>query len=127
MFRLTIDLPPAPTASSHPDREAARAELLRFLAETGQAYRVTSAGWLHTSYDILERPDHQALLGRAAIDEVCTCDHTHDEHDDIGCTVTVLENGQLIGCECRSYEPVPGDPALFDLDACLPVGPPGPT
>ena len=71
MFRLTIDLPPTPTASEHPSREAARAELLRFFTETGQAYRVTEAAWTHTCYDVVAHADDQALLGRAVIDAVC--------------------------------------------------------
>jgi hypothetical protein len=127
MFRLTIDLPPAPTASIHPSREAARAELLRYFTETGQAYRVTEAGWTHTCYDIVAHSDGQPLLGRAVIDEVCACDHAHHEHDDVGCTVTVLEQGRVADCECRGYEPVPGDPTLFDVGSCVSTGPPGAT
>lgn len=127
MFRLTIDLPPAPTISVHPSREAARAELLRFFTETGQAYRVTEAGWTHTSYDIVAHSDPQPLLGRAVIDEVCACDHTNHEHDDIGCTVTVFQQGRLADCECRGYKPVSADPPLFDVETCLTAGPPGPT
>jgi hypothetical protein len=127
MFRLTIDLPPAPTDSIHPSRELARAELLRFFTETGQAYRVTEAGWTHTSYDIVERSDGRKLLGRGVIDKLCGCDHTHVEHDDVGCTVTVLEQARLADCECRCYEPVPGEPTLFDVETCLTAGPPRPT
>ena len=120
MFRLTIDLLPTPTVSEHPSREAARAELLRFMDETGQAYRVTEAAWTHTRYDVVAHADDQALLGRAVIDEVCACEHAHHEHDEIGCTVTVVESGRLADCECRGYEPVPGDPTLFDVIASLP-------
>jgi hypothetical protein len=127
MFRLTIDLPPNPTASLHPSREAARAELLRFFTVTGRAYRVAEAGWTHTRYDIDAHGDGQAALGRAVIDEVCACEHTHLEHDDVGCTVTVFEQGRTADCECRGYEPVPGDPTLFDADACLSASPPGST
>jgi hypothetical protein len=127
MFRLTIDLPPAPTASVHPSRETARAELLRFFTETGHAYRVAEAAWTHTCYDVVAHADDQALLGRAAIDEVCACDHTHREHDDVGCTVTVFEQGGLADCDCRGYEPVPGDPMLFDVGSCVSTGPPRPT
>jgi hypothetical protein len=127
MFRLTIDLSPALTVSVHPSREVARAELLRFFTETGQAYRVTEAGWRHTCYDIVARADDQALLGRAVIDEVCGCDHTHHEHDEVGCTVTVLAHGRVADCNCRGYEPVPGDPTLFDVGSCVSTRPPRPT
>jgi hypothetical protein len=120
MFRLTIDLPPSPTAGEHPSREAARAELLRFFAETGQAYRVTEAAWTHTCYDIVAHADDQVPLGRAVIDEVCGCEHAHREHDEIGCTVMVFEQGRIADCECRVYEAVPGDPTLFDLTAARP-------
>jgi hypothetical protein len=120
MFRLTIDLPPTPTASDHPSREAARAELLRFFTETGQAHRVTEAAWTHTCYDVVSHADDQAVLGGAVIDEVCVCDHAHHDHDDVGCTVTVFEHGGPADCECRGYEPVPGDPTLFDVTASLP-------
>jgi hypothetical protein len=127
MFRLTIDLPPAPTASVHPSRETARAELLRFFTETGQVYRVTEAAWTHTCYDIVARSEGRALLGRAVIDEVCACEHAHHEHDEVGCTVTIFEQGRLADCDCRGYEPVPGDPTLFDVGSCASAGPPGPT
>src|SRR6478609_4360784 len=106
MFRLTIDLPPAPAASVHACRESARAELLRFFTETGHAYRVTEAAWTHTCYDVVARADDQALLGRAVIDEVCACDHTHHEHDEVGCTVIVFEQGPPADCGCRGYQPV---------------------
>jgi hypothetical protein len=122
MFRLTIDLPPTPVASDHPSREAARAELLRFFTETGRAYRVTEAAWTHTCYDVVADADDQALLGRAVIDEVCACEHAQHEHGEIGCTATIFEQGPLADCECRGYEPVPGDPTLFDLTAA-PSGP----
>jgi hypothetical protein len=125
MFRLTIDLPPAPATSAHPDREAARADLLSFFAETRRAHRVTEASWTHTSYDIIDPACGQAICGRAAIDEVCACEHTHREHDDIGCTMTVVEHSGLTDCECRGYQPISADPALFDLDTLLEV--PGPT
>src|SRR5258705_10896524 len=114
MFRVTIDLPPAATVSVHPSRETARAELLRFFTETGQAYRVTEAAWTHTCYDVVARVDDQALLGRAVIDEVCACEHAHHEHDEVGCTATDFAQGPLADCECRGYEPEPGDPTLFD-------------
>jgi hypothetical protein len=127
MFRLTIDLPPALTVSVHPSREVARTELLRFFTETGQAYRVTEAGWTHTRYDIVAHPEGQPLLGRAVIDEVCACDHAHHEHDDVGCTVTVFQQGRVADCECRGYEAVPGDPTLFDVGSCVSTGPPRPT
>jgi hypothetical protein len=127
MFRLTIDLPPAPTTSAHASREAARAEVLRFVTETGQAYSVTEAGWTHTSYDIVAPSESGSVVGRAVIDEMCACDHTHQEHDDIGCTVTVTDQGRLADCGCRGYEPVSADPTLFDVEACLTVAPPGPT
>jgi hypothetical protein len=127
MFRLTIDLPPAPTTSAHCSREAARAELLRFFTETGRAYCVTEAGWTHTSYDIVAPCESQAVLGRAVIDELCACDHTHDEHDEIGCTVMVLEQRRPTDCDCRRYEPVSADPTLFDVETCLTTSPPGPT
>jgi hypothetical protein len=120
MFRLTIDLPPTATASEHPSREAARAELLRFFTETGQTYRVTEAAWTRTCYEIVAHADDRAPLGRAVIDELCACGHAHHEHDDVGCTVTIFEQGPLADCECRGYEPVPGDPTLFDLTASLP-------
>lgn len=123
MFRLTIDLPPAPTITVHPDREAARADLLRFFTETRQAYRVTEADWTHTSYDVIDQAD--TIAGCALIDELCACDHTHREHDDVGCTVATLERGQLTDCECRVYQPVSTDPALFELDSLLNA--PGPT
>jgi hypothetical protein len=127
MFRLTIDLPPASTASTHPSREVARAELLRFFTETGRAYRVAEAGWTHTCYEIVARAEGQALLGRAVIDEVCAREHPHLEHDDVGCTVTVFEQGRLADCDCRGYEPVPGDPTLFDVGSRVSAGPPGST
>jgi hypothetical protein len=127
MFRLTIDLSPAPTASTYPSRETARAELLRFFAETGHAYRVTEAAWTHTGYDVVARIDDQALLGRAVIDEVCACEHAHHEHDEVGCTVADFAQGSLADCECRGYEPVPGDPTLFDVGSCVSTGPPRPT
>jgi hypothetical protein len=123
MFRLTIDVPPVPTASVHASREEARAELLRFFTETGRAYRVAEAGWTHTCYDIVAPSDGQAALGRAVIDEVCACEHTRLEHDDVGCTVMVFGRGRPADCDCRSYEPVPGDPTLFDVTASVP----GPT
>ncbi|HYZ68706.1 MAG TPA: hypothetical protein VE666_13070 [Mycobacterium sp.] len=127
MSRLTIDLPPAPATSAHPSREVARDALLRFLGETAHAYRVTEAGWMHTSYDIVEDADGQTVLGRAHIDEVCACGHIHDEHDDIACTVMIFVHGRLTDCACRSYEPVAGDPTLFELDTCTMAGPPRPT
>jgi hypothetical protein len=127
MFRLTIDLPPATTATAHPSREAARDELLRFFAETGQAFRVTEADWRHTSYEIVATKENQLVLGRAAIDEVCACEHAYSEHDEIGCTVTVLKQRPLTDCECRGYEPDSGDPTLFDVETCLTAGPPRPT
>src|SRR5205823_3959008 len=119
MFRLTIDLPPAPTSGTHPDREAARADLLRFFTETGHAHHVTEAAWTHTRYDILDRTRDEVVLGQAFIDEICACGHTHREHDDIGCTITVLEHGRLTDCECRYYQPISADPALFDIDNFL--------
>jgi hypothetical protein len=122
MFRLTIDLPPTPTASIHPSRELARAELLCFFTETGRAYRVTEAGWTRTCYDIVACSEGQELLGRAVIDELCACDHSHHEHDDVGCTVTAVERGRLADCECRGYEPLPGDPTLFDVASASPPG-----
>jgi hypothetical protein len=120
-----------PAAQPHrqpsPSREAARADVLRFFIETGRSYRVAEAGWTHTRYDIVAHPEDKALLGRAVIDEVCACEHTHLEHDDVGCTVTVIERGRPAECECRGYEPVPGDPMLFGVGSCVSAAPPGPT
>jgi hypothetical protein len=126
MFRLTIDVRPAAAASTHASREAARAELLRVTTETGQTHRVTEAEWRHTSYDLFA-PDDHGLVGRATIDELCGCGHTYREHDEIGCTITVLESGHLEDCECRDYQPISADPALFDLPDCLTAAPPRPT
>jgi len=127
MFRLTIDLPSAPTISVHPSREAARAELLRFFAETGRVYRVVEAAWTHTCYYVVACADDQALLGRAVIDEVCACEHAHHEHDEVGCTVIVFEQGPPADCGCRGYQPVPDDPTLFDVGSCVSAAPPRPT
>jgi hypothetical protein len=126
MFRLTIDLPPAPTVTVYPGREVARAELARIAIDTGYVHRVTDAGWTHTSYDILT-PEDQTRRGRAAIDEVCRCEHIHREHDDVGCTVTTLDGGGPIDCECREYQPISAEPTLFDLDEYLATAEPRPT
>jgi hypothetical protein len=122
MFRLTIDLPPAPIISAHRDRETAVTALSRHLGDTGHTPRVAWADWTHTRYDIL---GHRALAGCALIDEVCGCTHTHREHDDIGCTITVFDDKGLNDCGCRTYAPVSHDPALFDLEVSLTA--PGPT
>src|SRR5512139_1408056 len=109
MFRLTIDLPPAPAISVHFSREAAHAALMRYLADTGHAHRLAETAWTHTSYVI---GDRQTPLGYAAIDEICACEHTHREHDDVGCTVSLLGDAGLSDCDCRCYQAVCDDPTL---------------
>lgn len=108
MFRLTISMRSALSVCVHPSRELARAWLLDFLQTAGQAYHVTEASWTRTRYDVGD-------TGYAVIEEICTCDHTSDEHDESGCTAVDLDWGRLARCVCRSYEPIPGDPVLFNM------------
>jgi hypothetical protein len=127
MFELLIDQRGRVTVTAHPSREAALTALLRFLAADGGDYRVTEASREHSSYQLFARPyagGRTRATGRALIDEICACGHPFTEHDEDGCAV-LPARGELVGCRCRGYRPVPRDPTLFDISPEIPALPSG--
>ena len=112
MFALTIEHLDTTAVTTHPSREAAHAPLLKILDETGRDYRVTPASWTHTGYEILG----PCGSGRAAIDELCACTHTGNQHEDAICTSYSFSAGRLVECGCTGYRPMCDDPTLFDTD-----------
>jgi hypothetical protein len=112
VYRLTIDLPPLVSTSAHRTREAAFAALRQHFSATDHDRHLAEASWTHSRYDLTI---NATVIGHAVIDELCACEHTHREHDEVGCTVTEVGPAGLADCACRSYEPVRDDPALFAI------------
>jgi hypothetical protein len=87
------------------------------------AVTATTACWTQGSYQIFEpaRPGDRARpavpIGRAVIAQLCRCGHTHDHHDTSGCTEQPLGATDFGHCGCRRFDPTPGDPTLFDIEA----------
>ena len=127
MFNLVINYQDSLAVTAHPSREVALGELLRFLDSVDSDYRVAQASWEHSSYKILDNAQAADFLdtrplvtGHAVIEESCACQHPHDEHDEGGCTTQAHTAGRLTRCACPAYQPITGEPALFDVDDAQP-------
>ena len=122
MFELVIEHRTTESVTAHTSRELALAAFLKFLDAVGCDYRVASACWTQSSYQIFEpaRPGDRARLpvpiGRAVIAQLCRCGHTPDHHDSCGCTEQPLAATDFGHCDCRLFDPAPGDPMLFDIE-----------
>jgi hypothetical protein len=127
VFHLIIDYRAAVDVTKHPSREVAHGALLKHLDRIDCDYRVTQAGWEHSSYELLTRCDvvkhgrAAPIAGHAVIEEVCACEDPVTEHEQNGCAAWKFIDGLLTRCGCRAYRPITGEPALFDLPAPHPA------
>jgi len=112
MYQLVVDRADGSDVTRHRSRELAHTALLTAAAHHGYHCRTFDARWTHTRY-ILYRVGTSDPIGRAAITELCRCQHSIVDHDAAGCIGT--DDELRSPCLCDEYAPEPPDPALFDI------------
>jgi hypothetical protein len=122
MFQLAINHGASVSVTTHPSREVAFTELLAYLVGADYQYRITQASWTHSSYELFSGPESQvpdelvrSCAGTAVIEEICGCGDAEDQHEQAGCAAIYIVEGRLVTCGCPGYQPVTGDPTLFDV------------
>jgi hypothetical protein len=122
LFQLAINHGASVSVTTHPSREVAFTELIAHLEAGGYQYRITHASWTHSSYELFGCPksrDLHELLGHctgtAVIEEICGCGDSEDEHEQAGCVAVHVIDARIVTCGCPGYQPVTGDPTLFDV------------
>ena len=122
MFHLAIDHHASIDTTTHPNREVALGELVKFLDKIDCDYRVSQATWEHSTYEVLHRADltdtqcsAPAVVGHAVIQEICECADPFDDHDESGCNALKTINGRLTRCPCPpAHRPQTSEATLFD-------------